>query len=117
MNRDRLLADAKARALAMVEGYKPPVLAPLRLPGASGRAAIQLAVEAQLRMGRATKHDAVVCRHLAYALTGGERDHTDDIDDAAIHALERQGFMTLLREPATLARIEHMLETGRPLRN
>jgi 3-hydroxyacyl-CoA dehydrogenase len=117
MNRDRLLADAKARALAMVEGYKPPDLRPLRLPGASGRAAIKLAVDAQLRMGRATAHDAVVCRHLAYALTGGERDHTDDIDDAAIHALERQGFMALLREPATLARIEHMLETGRPLRN
>ncbi len=117
MNRDRLLADAKARALAMVEGYKPPVLAPLRLPGASGRAAIKLAVDAQRRMGRATAHDEVVCRHLAYALTGGERDHTDDTDDAAIHALERQGFMALLREPATLARIEHMLETGRPLRN
>jgi 3-hydroxyacyl-CoA dehydrogenase len=117
MNRDRLLADAKARALAMVDGYQPPVLAPLRLPGASGRGALRLAVEAQMRMGRATAHDAVVARHLAYALTGGERDHTEDIDDAAIHALERQGFMALLREPATLARIEHMLDTGRPLRN
>ena len=117
MNRDRLLADAKARALAMVEGYKPPELPPLRLPGASGRAALRLAVEAQVHLGRATAHDAVVVSHLAYALTGGERDHTDDIDDAAIHALERKGFMALLREPATLARIEHMLESGRPLRN
>ena len=117
MNRDRLLADAKARALAMVEGYTPPELPPLRLPGASGRAALRLAVEAQIRLGRATAHDAVVVSHLAYALTGGERDHTDDIDDAAIHALERKGFMALLRESATLARIEHMLETGRPLRN
>ncbi len=117
MNRDRLLADAKARALAMTEGYQPPELTPLRLPGASGRAALRLAVEAQMHLGRATVHDAVVVSHLAYALTGGERDHTEDIDDAAIHALERRGFMALLREPATLARIEHMLETGRPLRN
>ncbi len=117
MNRDRLLVDAKARALALVDGYQPPALPPVRLPGANGRGALRLAVEAQMRMGRASGHDAVVARHLAYALTGGERDHTEDTDDAAIHALEREGFMALLREPATLARIEHMLETGRPLRN
>lgn len=117
MNRDRLLADAKVRVLAMVAGYKPPELAPLRLPGAGGRAALQLAVSEQMNLGRASAFDAVVVGHLAYALTGGERDHTEDCDDAALHALERQGFMALLHESLTLARIEHTLETGRPLRN
>jgi 3-hydroxyacyl-CoA dehydrogenase len=118
MNRDRLLADAKAKALSLAEGYAPPEAAkPLRLPGATGRAALSMAVQQQVLMGRATPHDVVVCEHLANTLTGGKKDHTDDITDEEVMKLERQSFMALLKTPATLARVEHMLETGRPLRN
>jgi 3-hydroxyacyl-CoA dehydrogenase len=118
MNRDRLLADAKARALAMVEGYQPAEPKPLRLPGPSGRAALKMAVEGAARVGKATPHDIVVCDHLAEALTGGPRaDHTADTTEEQVRALERKGFMALLKTEATLARVEHMLETGRPLRN
>jgi 3-hydroxyacyl-CoA dehydrogenase len=119
MNRDRLLADAKARALAMVEeGYKPAEPKPLRLPGPSGRAALNMAAEGAARLGRATPHDLVVCDRLAEILTGGERaDHTMDTTEDQVRALERKGFMALLKTEATLARVEHMLETGRPLRN
>jgi len=117
MNRDRLLAEAKARALSLAEGYQPPKPAPLRLPGATGRAALRLAVQQQAALGRATPHDAVVCDHLATALTGGRRDHTEETAEEEVLRLERQSFMALLKMPATLARIEHMLETGRPLRN
>jgi 3-hydroxyacyl-CoA dehydrogenase len=117
MNRDRLLADAKAKALSLAEGYAPPEAAkPLRLPGATGRAALSMAVQQQVLMGRATPHDVVVCEHLANTLTGGKKDHTDDITDEEVMKLERQSFMALLKTPATLARVEHMLETGRPLR-
>ncbi len=117
MNRDRLLADAKARALAMVESHQPIVPITLRLPGATGRAALALAVEAQKALGRVTPHDEVVCAHLAETLTGGDTDHTEETTEQAVLALERRSFMALLRTPATLARVEHMLETGRPLRN
>jgi 3-hydroxyacyl-CoA dehydrogenase len=118
MNRDRLLADAKARALSMVAGYAPPDAAkPMRLPGATGRGALSMAVQQQVLMGRATPHDVVVCEHLAQTLTGGKKDHTDEITDAEVMKLERQSFMALLKTPGTLARVEHMLETGRPLRN
>jgi 3-hydroxyacyl-CoA dehydrogenase len=116
-NRDRLLADAKARALAMVEGYASPEAKPLRLPGASGRAALRLAVEQQAALGRVTPHDRVVCDALAETLTGGKRDPTEETPETEVLALERKNFMALLRTPATLARVEHMLETGRPLRN
>jgi enoyl-CoA hydratase/carnithine racemase len=78
MNRDRLLADAKARALAMVEGYAPPKPASFRLPGATGRAALHLSVQGYARLGKATPHDIVVSRHLAETLTGGPRDHTEE---------------------------------------
>jgi 3-hydroxyacyl-CoA dehydrogenase len=59
-----------------------------------------------------------VCDHLAETLTGGERaDHITDTTEDQVRALERKGFMALLKTEATLARVEHMLETGRPLRN
>ena len=118
MNRDRLLADAKARALALAEGYAPPEAPkPLRLPGAAGRAALAMAVQQQAALGRVTPHDAVVCEHLANTLTGGETDHTEETPEEKVLRLERQSFMALLKTPATLARVEHRLETGRPLRN
>jgi len=59
----------------------------------------------------------VVCAALAETLSGGEADITEETSEEALHALERRNFMALLKTPATLARIEHMLETGRPLRN
>jgi len=118
MNRDRLLADAKARALSMVENYKPAEPKPLRLPGPTGMAALKLAVEQAARLGKATPHDLVVCERLAETLCGGERaDHTADTAEDQVRKLELKGFMALLKTEGTLARVEHMLETGRPLRN
>ncbi|HET6182183.1 MAG TPA: 3-hydroxyacyl-CoA dehydrogenase NAD-binding domain-containing protein [Acetobacteraceae bacterium] len=116
-NRDRLLADAKAKALALVANYAPAEVKPLRLPGPSGRVALEMAVQQQAAMGRAMPHDIVVCAALAETLSGGEADITEETSEEALHALERRNFMALLKTPATLARIEHMLETGRPLRN
>ena len=118
MNRDRLLADAKARALSMVEGYQPAEPRPLRLPGPTGHAALSMAVQQQAAMGRVTPHDMVVCDHLATTLTGGPKaDHTEELTEDQVLTLERQSFMALLKTSGTLARVEHMLETGRPLRN
>lgn len=116
-SRDRLLAAAKARALALVAGYAPPEEAKLRLPGPSGKAALRMAVQQQVALGRATPHDVVVCDALANTLSGGKRDHTEETTEAELLKLERQSFMALLKTPGTLARIEHMLDTGRPLRN
>jgi 3-hydroxyacyl-CoA dehydrogenase len=117
MNRDRLLATAKARALALLNGYAPARPLPLRLPGATGRAALAMAVNGFAAMGRVTPHDRVVCEQLALVLTGGDTDHTEETGEERVAALERRAFMELLKHPATLARIEHTLDTGKPLRN
>jgi 3-hydroxyacyl-CoA dehydrogenase len=118
MNRDRLLADAKARALAMVAaGYQPPPEAELALPGPSARAALELAVEGFRASGMATSHDAVVAGRLARVVTGGDTDITETVSEDQLYALERAAFLELIKTPATLARIEHMLDTGKPLRN
>ncbi len=117
MNRDRLLADAKARALSMVEGYTPPTPPEFRLPGASGRFGLNMAAEGFARRGLATPHDLVVADALAEVLTGGPADLVDVVSEQQLLDLERAAFMRLARTGPTLARIEHTLETGKPLRN
>jgi 3-hydroxyacyl-CoA dehydrogenase len=118
MNRDRLLADAKAKALALADaGYAPPAPVELTLPGPSGRAALELAVAAARASGAATPHDAEVARQLARVVTGGATDPTATVPEERLLELEREAFLALIRTEPTLARIEAMLETGKPLRN
>jgi len=117
MNRDRLLADAKARALALAADYKPPAPREIRLPGPAGRVAMQMAAEGFRRRGLATPHDLTVAEGLATVLSGNGADILDPLGEQAILDLERETFMRLARTAPTLARIEHMLETGKPLRN
>jgi 3-hydroxyacyl-CoA dehydrogenase len=117
MNRYRLLADAKARALALVPKYEPPKPVELKLPGESGRLAFMLAAESFHQRGLAMDHDVVVSGELAGVLSGGAADVVDLVSEEQLLALERGAFMRLMKTPATLARIEHLLVTGKPLRN
>ncbi len=117
MNRDRLLADAKTKALALAAGYQPPQPQPINLPGPTGAAALKLGVTDLVNQGKATAYDAVVAERLAEVLSGGDTDMTLETSEDQLLALERRAFQSLIREPRTLARIEHMLETGKPLRN
>ncbi len=117
-NRERLLADAKKKALSLVEGYQPPAPAELTLPGPSGKAALAFALRDLRAKGVATDHDMVVAAELAHVLTGGDdADPTDPQPEDKILKMEREAFMRLVRTPGTLARVEHTLETGKPLRN
>jgi 3-hydroxyacyl-CoA dehydrogenase len=117
MNRDRLLADAKAKALSLVPGYAPPDKPVFRLPGKSGRVALGAALRDMQARGLATPYDGVVAARCAQILTGGEADLVDDVTEDGLLALERKQFVASMRDGRTQARIEHMLETGKPLRN
>jgi 3-hydroxyacyl-CoA dehydrogenase len=117
MNRDRLLADAKARALAMVADYKKPEPLPLSLPGATGRVALGMAVEGFQKRGIATLHDVTVSTHLADVLTGGETDFLDVLQETDVMELERKNFMALIKTKESQARIKSIIDTGKPLRN
>ena len=117
MNRFRLLADAKARALAMVDGYTPPAPPEYVLPGPSGRASLDSAARGLHARAIATDHDLVVAGGLAELLTGGETDIIDTVSEQTLLDLERSVFLRLIKTPGTLARIEHTIETGKPLRN
>ena len=117
MNRYRLLADAKALALKLVDGYAAPQSVGLKLPGVAGKLGLTMATEGFHRRGMATDHDLVVADALADVLSGGTADIVDTVGEDTLLSLERAAFMRLLKTDGTLARIEHMLATGKPLRN
>lgn len=118
MNRDRLLYDAKQRALALADGYTAPEKRDnIRLGGAGAKMALDLAVSDLRKSGKATPYDVVVSDHLANVLSGGDKDYTETLSEDDLINLELEEFMKLLRHDGTLERIEHMLETGKPLRN
>lgn len=119
MNRNRLLFDAKQKALELVEGYEAPTKRDdIRLPGPSGKLALELAVSDMRKSGVATPYDVTVSSSLATVLTGGDKaDWTEPMNDDDLIKLERAEFMKLVHNEGTMQRIEHMLTKGKPLRN
>ena len=116
-NRDRLLADARDYALELAENYQTPEPQEIKLPGNSARVALMMAVRGLAKTRKATPHDLTVVEQLGIVLTGGKTDTTEALCEDDISALERKALATLAKNPLTLARMEHMLETGKPLRN
>lgn len=117
MNRYRLLADAKEKALSLVDGYQPPHPVELSLPGPSARVAMEMAVDGFRKRGLATPHDVNVAGALAIVLSGGDTDIIDTVTEDDLLRLERRELTRLSRFPETIARVKHMLKTGKPLRN
>lgn len=122
MNRERLVADAKARALARVaEGYAPPPPQnAVAVGGADVLATLLLGVHLAHRAGRLSDHDATIGRALARVISGGagaDVPHRTTVSEGYLLDLEREGFLSLCGERRTLERIAHTLKTGKTLRN
>ena len=118
MNGDRLVADAKATALAMVRAeYHPPAPAEIRVLGEEYLALAKLGIHSLLRAGYASEHDAVVARKLAYVMAGGSLTSAQNVPEQYILDLEREAFVSLCGERKTQERIAFTLKTGKPLRN
>jgi 3-hydroxyacyl-CoA dehydrogenase len=119
MNRERLLADAKALALERVRtGYRPPAQRTAIPVGGEGVfAALKLGVHLAWRAGRIGDHDAVVGRVLANVLAGGALPHRTTVSEQYLLDLEREAFLKLCGERKTLERIQYTLKTGKTLRN
>jgi 3-hydroxyacyl-CoA dehydrogenase len=119
MNRDRVLHDAKAQALALAEsGYQPPLpRTDVPAPGDSVLAALRLGIH-MLREGEyASDHDVTVATHLAEALCGGAVTPGALVSEQYLLDLEREHFLSLCGERKSQERIAHTLKTGKPLRN
>ena len=117
MNRDRLLAGARASALELAQRYEPPATPAIVAPGAPAYDAMCAMLDDMAGKGIALPHDRVVSRCLARVLSGGEVQSGGLIAEEELFGLEREAFLTLARTPETAARIAHLLDRGRPLRN
>jgi 3-hydroxyacyl-CoA dehydrogenase len=118
MNRERLMADAKALALERVrEGYYPPQREAIPVGGERVEAALKLGVHLAWRAGRISDHDALIGRTLAHVLAGGSLAGASTLSEVQLLDLEREAFLKLCGERKTLERIQHTLKTGKPLRN
>jgi 3-hydroxyacyl-CoA dehydrogenase len=126
MNRDRLAADAKEAALALVRGgYKPPAASwqegaqttQIKVLGEQFLAAAKLAIHMMVRGGYASEYDAHVGRKLVNILAGGPLTSPQMVSEQYVLDLEREAFVSLCGEKKTQERIAHTLKTGKPLRN
>jgi len=117
MNRARVLYEAKSKCRKMVENYEAPLPNEHSLPGPSGKAALDLAVDDLVKAGHATPHDIIVTKELSHILSGGDTDPINTVSDDRILEMERKSIIKLMKTEGTMDRIEHMLTTGKPLRN
>ncbi len=118
MNRDHLLYEAKQEVLQMVaDGYLAPPPAEIYAAGRDLLAALEIAVWSLVQAGWASEHDALVARKIAFVVAGGDLSSPARVGDDYFLALEREAFAELVATEKTQARIEHMLKTGKPLRN
>jgi len=126
MNRDRLVAEAKEAALALVRsGYKPPAASwqegaqttHIKVLGEQFLAGAKLAIHLMAHGGYASEHDAHVGRKLANILAGGALTGPQMVSEQYVLDLEREAFVSLCGEKKTQERIAHTLKTGKPLRN
>ena len=119
MNRERLMADAKALALERVrEGYQRPAPRTAIPVGGEGVfAALKLGIHLAWRAGRISDHDGVIGRALAFVMAGGSLPHATTVGEQYVLDLEREAFLELCGERKTLERIQYTLKTGKTLRN
>ena len=111
------VAIREARAMAAA-GYAPPLM-PRAIPvaGRSGIATLEMMLVNMKEGGMISAHDYKVAKAAATALCGGDIETGSLVDEEWLLTVERRLFVELLKTPESQARIKHMLETGKPLRN
>ncbi|QQE80342.1 3-hydroxyacyl-CoA dehydrogenase/enoyl-CoA hydratase family protein [Alicyclobacillus sp. SO9] len=118
LNRDFLLHDAKQRALGMAKsGYQRKVEKLVPVVGEAGAALLKTGVEAMKQSGYVSNHDVVIAHHLINVMTGGAVPRGTLVTEQYLLDLEREAFLSLIGEMKTQQRMQHMLTTGKPLRN
>jgi len=117
-DRARHFYEAKRRVIALSEtGYHPPPKKAYKLPGASGIATLKMMVNTLVQTGQATAHDGVIATKLAEILCGGVDGAVSPVTEERVLELEVEAFLSLCGEEKSQARMQQMLETGKPLRN
>ncbi|UCD31035.1 MAG: enoyl-CoA hydratase/isomerase family protein [Desulfobacterales bacterium] len=117
-NRDYLIGEAKKEVLKMVnDGYAPPVKQKIKVLGQAAQGMIDVEILNMLSGNFITEYDAYLVKRIAYVISGGDVRDNSEIEEDVILKLEREAFVDFWKEEKTVARVEHMLKTGKPLRN
>lgn len=119
INQSRQIADAKAKVLDMhADGYSMPVQRDdIKVLGRTALGTLYAGIEAFGISGFASEHDQKIARKLAFVMAGGDLSQPTEVSEQYLLDLEREAFLSLLGERKTLERIQHILKTGKPLRN
>jgi 3-hydroxyacyl-CoA dehydrogenase len=118
MNSDHLIHDAKQAVISLYDqGYRPPVRKKVPVVGETGYAAMLLGAQSMYHSGYISEHDLKIAKKLAYVIAGGKVPYGTEVDEQYLLDLEREAFLSLVGEPKTQARMQHMLIKGKPLRN
>lgn len=118
MNRDLQLKVAKQEALTLAEsGYRPPVKTPVKVLGRKMQAAMKLMLYVMHESKFITDYDQIVVGRVADILSGGDLSEAQEVPEEYLLRLEREAILACFKDKRTQARIEHLLTTGKPLRN
>ncbi|SEL60622.1 3-hydroxyacyl-CoA dehydrogenase/enoyl-CoA hydratase family protein [Parapedobacter koreensis] len=119
MNRSRLLADAKAKAVELAEaGYTQPVpRKDIKVLGKQGLGIVYAGANSMRAGNYISEHDQKISEKLGWVLCGGDLSAPTEVSEQYLLDLEREAFLSLCGERKTLERIQHMLTKGKPLRN
>ncbi len=119
VNKDRQIATAKAHAKLMAEaGYTQPVKRKdIKVLGKQALGMFLVGTDAMEDSNYISEHDKKIANKLAYVMAGGDLSEPTKVSEQYLLDLEREAFLSLCTERKTLERIQHMLKTGKPLRN
>lgn len=118
MNKDLLIANAKAEAKRMADaGYHPPEKPTIKVLGKRALSSLKLMLYIMHESNFITDYDKAVAEKVAYIMSGGDLSEPQEVPEDYLLKLEREAFLELLGDERTQARIEHMLKKGKPLRN
>ncbi|GAA3654331.1 3-hydroxyacyl-CoA dehydrogenase/enoyl-CoA hydratase family protein [Flavivirga jejuensis] len=119
INKDRQIATAKAHAKLMAEaGYTQPVKRKdVKVLGKQALGMFLVGTDSMEAANYISEHDHKIANKLAYVMAGGDLSEPTLVSEQYLLDLEREAFLSLCTERKTLERIQHMLKTGKPLRN
>nr|WP_298925261.1 3-hydroxyacyl-CoA dehydrogenase/enoyl-CoA hydratase family protein [uncultured Allomuricauda sp.] len=119
VNKDRQIATAKAHAKLMAEaGYtQPPKRKDVKVLGKQALGMFLVGTDAMEAGHYISEHDRKIANKLAYVMAGGDLSEASYVSEQYLLDIEREAFLSLCTERKTLERIQHMLKTGKPLRN
>lgn len=119
INNNRLIAEAKKHALLMAEsGYTQPIpRTDIKVLGKQALGMFLVGTDSMQAGRYISEHDQKIANKLAYVMAGGDLSQATRVSEQYLLDIEREAFLSLCTERKTLERIQHMLTTGKPLRN